>query len=383
MSITKDLSTLGLAAGTHSITVKARATGFTDSPSSNAVSYTARPKLSAPTVSIANKTLSITDTSGGASSFNIYLNGSYAGFVNKATSGSTTYPLYRLALERTTYTIGISAVPPSGSSYSESVLTNKSYTYSNSGYSVTVSSYFTYIDNVTVTFHFTGGTTATYTLATLQNSYQGHTFSNVYKVTATHSATSWYCYFYSGSNYYYLEPSGGETDAAMNIEWNCTMNSETEQSCITADSLVTMVDGTQKALGEIHTGEYIRSFDWDTMTLVSNKVIYSGCEQENWDEWYCQRYFKWTFSDGTVIKNCFSHRFYNKEAKAFIYLEYWRIGDHTYKADGTNPYLVSMEAINERVRYGRISGENGTNYFANNLLTGDRHCPTNIILPPE
>jgi hypothetical protein len=39
MSKTFDLSTLNLSAGTHEITVKARASGFADSPASNAVSY--------------------------------------------------------------------------------------------------------------------------------------------------------------------------------------------------------------------------------------------------------------------------------------------------------------------------------------------------------
>lgn len=39
MSKTFDLSTLNLSAGTHSITVKARASGYADSPASNSVSY--------------------------------------------------------------------------------------------------------------------------------------------------------------------------------------------------------------------------------------------------------------------------------------------------------------------------------------------------------
>lgn len=384
MAITLDLSTLGLPVGTHSITAKATASGYNDSVASNAVSYTAKQKLSAPTFTISNRVLSITDTSGRATSFNIYLNGVFAAFVNKATSGATTYALYNLALNRATYSIGISAVPASGSTYAESVLTTQNYTYTNSGYSVTIHNYFTYVDNVTVTFHFVNGTTSTYTLSQLYSSYRGHVFSGVYKVTATNSYSSWYCYFYTGSKYYYLEPAGGETDAAINIEWNCTMDSETEQNCITEDTLVTMADGTQKAIGSVRTGEYILSYDWDTMTLVPNKVTYACCEEENWNTgWYSQRYFKRTFSDGTVIKNCFSHRFYNREEKKFVYLEYWRIGDRTYKHDGTNPTLVSVETIYDRVRYARISGELGTNYFANGLLTGDRHCPTDIILPPE
>lgn len=45
MSTTFDLSTLGLSAGTHSITVKARASGYEDSDESNAVSYQVQPPI--------------------------------------------------------------------------------------------------------------------------------------------------------------------------------------------------------------------------------------------------------------------------------------------------------------------------------------------------
>ena len=41
MSKTFDLSTLNISEGTHTITVKARASGYTDSPASNSVSYVA------------------------------------------------------------------------------------------------------------------------------------------------------------------------------------------------------------------------------------------------------------------------------------------------------------------------------------------------------
>lgn len=53
MSRTFDLSTLGLSAGTHSITVKARASGYEDSDESNAVSYT-----------VGTQEITITSTSG-------------------------------------------------------------------------------------------------------------------------------------------------------------------------------------------------------------------------------------------------------------------------------------------------------------------------------
>ena len=61
-------------------------------------------------------------------------------------------------------------------------------------------------------------------------------------------------------------------------------------------------------------------------------------------------------------------------------MEEWEIGDHIYKGDGTTPYLVSVETIYEDCTFGRITGENGTNYFANGFLTGDRHCPSGLTV---
>lgn len=342
-------------------------------------------KLAAPSYTISNSIMTITDNSNGASSFNIYLNGVYKTFVNKNSTGATTFDLRKLGLDRTTYTIGVSAVPSAGSGLEMSNIAEQSYTYTNPGYTITIGYVFDWLDNIDITFYFTNGTTSTYSISQLYNSYRGESFTNVYKVAGSYGETSWYCLFItSDSNYIYLTPEGGQTNAVLNIEWNCTMHWEEPQSCITEDSMVLMADGTYKPLGEIKTGDYILSYNWETMQLEPNKVIYASSEEENWDTgWFAKRYYKWTFSDGTVIKNCFSHRFYNREAEAFIYLEYWRIGDHTYKEDGTTPYLVSVEEVWEEVRYARITGENGTNYFANGLLTGDRHCPSNLNLPLE
>ena len=59
-------------------------------------------------------------------------------------------------------------------------------------------------------------------------------------------------------------------------------------------------------------------------------------------------------------------------------MDEWNIGEHTINIKGEKVKLISHETIYEPVGYYRITGELGTNYFANGLLTGDRHCPTNI-----
>jgi len=177
-----------------------------------------------------------------------------------------------------------------------------------------------------------------------------------------------YLYNYGSNN-----PSGtviltGDVSISAFYSW---------QNCILADSMVTMADGSKKALGEIVVGDEILSYDWETGELIANPVIYASSQDDSQD-WTAVRYFVWTFSDGTIIKSAFAHRFYNAERKCFVHLEYWNIGDRIYKEDGTFAALVSKETVYESCTYARITGLYGTNYFANGALTGDSECPQNI-----
>ena len=144
--------------------------------------------------------------------------------------------------------------------------------------------------------------------------------------------------------------------------------------CLTGDTLVTMADRTEKRIDEIEVGDYILSYDWGTMSLVPNKVTYTDKDMNKTHT----EYDVWTFDDGSVVKTVHRHRFFNVERKAFVYMDEWKIGEHTVKIDGSMPMLVSHETVVETVNHYKISGELGTNYFANGLLTGDRYCPTEI-----
>ena len=230
---------------------------------------------------------------------------------------------------------------------------------------------------------YASGTTAEVPLE--QSTARGTSYSNVTSMTLSASDSTYIEYVIGGvtDDLYTVEGEG-----ILTLTGDCTITYCDGQECIAADTLVLMADGTQKQLGEIHTGDYILSYDWNTMQLVPNKVIYSSCEEPDWDTggWDAPRYFKRVFSDGTVIKQAFAHRFYNREAKKFVYMEQWALGQHTYaynNGQGKLVEYVDSEKVYQPLRFARITGENGTNYFANGLLTGDRHCPQNLILPPE
>ena len=161
-------------------------------------------------------------------------------------------------------------------------------------------------------------------------------------------------------------------NGVFEVTGNGTITMQT--SCLTGDTLVTMADRTEKRLDEIEVGDYILSYDWGTMSLVPNKVTYTDKDMNKTHT----EYDVWTFDDGSVVKTVHRHRFFNVERKAFVYMDEWKIGEHTVKIDGSMPMLVSHETITETVNHYKITGELGTNYFANGLLTGDRYCPTEI-----
>lgn len=184
------------------------------------------------------------------------------------------------------------------------------------------------------------------------------------------SSDTYYLYV-PGNNYYvgYVHVSASDY-----IEPNAIYNLPAE--CLTGDHLITMGDGSLKRLDEIKCGDYVRSYDWTTNKLVPKKVIFSDADEGKTHV----EYDKWTFDDGTIIKTVHRHEFYNAEAKRFKYMDEWKIGEHTYKEDGTKPALVAHELVKKTVRHYKITLEGGTNYFANGLLTGDRNNPKEIIL---
>ena len=183
-----------------------------------------------------------------------------------------------------------------------------------------------------------------------------------------------YCdYLYNpGSTYYHNE--GDYVYASDFIQPNAIYNLVAE--CLTGDHLITMGNGSLKRLDKIKCGDYVKSYDWSTNKLVPKRVIFSDADENKTHI----EYDKWTFDDGTIIKTVHRHEFYNVEAKRFKYMDEWKIGEHTYKEDGTRPALIAHETIKKTVRHYKITLEGGTNYFANGLLTGDRYNPKNIVL---
>jgi hypothetical protein len=167
---------------------------------------------------------------------------------------------------------------------------------------------------------------------------------------------------------YYLGGYGGYTkvdgDMTFHITWD---------SCLTGDTLVTMFDKSEKRLDEIEVGDKVLSVDFDMKQHIVSEVVYTD---KNMNKHHTE-YDLWIFSDGTEIKTVHKHEFYNLEAKRMKYIDEWKIGEHTLKVDGTHPALVEHKNIKEVAKHYKITLDGNTAYFANGLLTGDRHCPKN------
>ncbi len=263
-----------------------------------------------------------------------------------------------------TYTVSVEAV---GTNFANSLKsTGVSFTKESDGYTVTVKSKAGDSDNINqFTLNFKNGSSTTIAYG---NGGFG-TYTNVVSITT--------------SDYLEIEENGvtkSIQETTYNLIADVIIERALSGACIDANTLVTMADSSTKKLGEIEVGDEVLSIDYDTMTLISRKVIYSGKDEPGYSHWYVNSYWENVYSDGTIINQAMKHRFYNLENQSYVYLDYWNEGEHTYKLDGSNPYLVSRTLKQGKLNYARITLEDSNNYFANGLSTGDRNCCPNPVI---
>ena len=139
-------------------------------------------------------------------------------------------------------------------------------------------------------------------------------------------------------------------------------------TCLTGDTLITLADGTTKRIDTITLADKVLAYNPETMDLGADEII--RCDSDKIK--IHSEYDIWTFDDGTIIKTVHRHRFYNVERSTMVYMDEWKIGEHAIKMDGTKVALVNHVNVREVVRHYTIFTKN-QNYFANGLLSGNRH----------
>lgn len=139
-------------------------------------------------------------------------------------------------------------------------------------------------------------------------------------------------------------------------------------TCLTGDTLITLADRTQKRIDELTLQDRVLSIDTETGKFVADEITYTdSTEHKTFTE-----YDVWTFSDGTIVKTVHRHRFYNVEKQAMVYMDEWNIGEHAVNQNGEYIALVSHENVKEEVKHYTLFTKH-QNYFANGLLSGNRH----------
>jgi len=198
----------------------------------------------------------------------------------------------------------------------------------------------------------------------------------LYNVKSIDGTGNYICYVKDGESTSNTHDCG---NPALALTLNINITKVGTSNCIDENTMITMADGSLKAMKYIETGDEVLSIDYETMTLVARTVIYTSKDEPSYSTWTVPSYYLHTFSDGTTIKRAMRHRFYNLEVQGYKHMDYWTEGLHAFKIDGTNPELVSTEIVQEQLHYARITLEGSNNYFANGLSTGDSECCPNKV----
>ena len=144
-------------------------------------------------------------------------------------------------------------------------------------------------------------------------------------------------------------------------------------TCLTGDMNILMSDGTEKAIKDINSTDTIVAYDLASGKIVPEATIKHTDAYQGHSGKFAPQYQKYTFSDGTIIKEVYKHRFLNLSRMEFINLCDWNIGDKIYKIDGTTPSLISAETINEQVEHFTVDSDVYRTEFVQGCLSGNRY----------
>ena len=145
-----------------------------------------------------------------------------------------------------------------------------------------------------------------------------------------------------------------------------------DNTCLTGDMLVTLADGSEKQICELTSDDTYLAYDFATGDFATATAEYIDAVNGHSGK-FADKYQKYTFEDGTIIKEVHKHRFLNLRRMEFINLCDWEIGDRIYKIDGTTPALISKEVITEKVEHFTIMTSKYQNVFVQGCLSGNRY----------
>ena len=309
-----------------------------------------KPTLNAPTISLSNSTLTITNpaTNGNfVTSYRIF-NGS----AELAVLTSKTVDLSTLLTDPGTYSITVKASAPN---FNNSAASNSvSYKVTVAGYKLTITQVGNGMGMADIVY--ADGTSATV--------YDEGTYNDVATVSYVNA---------DRGGYVMKDSSGGSHDAPYNLTSDTTLEID-NQPCMIEGTQITLADGTTKAIEDI---------TYDDELLVWN--FYDGKFDKAKPSWIkveqtAPRYNLVKFSNGSEVGfvgpggNIGYHRIFNKEAGAFTHTGVADTpnGTTTFAQDGTFPTVVSQEVVEKEVKFYNVITDKHYNIFANGILTSCR-----------
>ena len=325
------------------------------------------PTLNAPTISLSNSTVTITNpvTNGSfVSGYDVYKNGTLLTSITLATVDLST-----LITDSGTYTITVKA---KGTNFNESVASNSvSYVIQSISYTVSVnlekyaysmSVYDGQNDSTGIILgSVSGGETKSFNITSGYLYISGSTSTGSHKTGVLSGGVS---LIEDGNNYALYKVSGDGSITGFNYT-----------PCFVEGTLITMANGTQKPVENIEYGDEVLCYDFEKGEQTTSYIDWMIPKQT------ATEYWKITLSDGTVIKlvgpkdgpnKDKSHRLYNVTKQSFMYPQDFEKDDLTLKENGDLVKVVSCEKIEEKVNFYNISSKDHINVYAENVLTSNR-----------
>lgn len=324
-----------------------------------------QPTLNAPTITIDDKTLKITNPA------------SNGNFVTKFKVFSNGTALTEAVIKGSTTTVNLSTLLTTAGTYSITAKASAA-NFNDSAASSAVEYVVQAAEKYTITVTNTGNYDITFTqkgvtLTTVAGSGGGGTGSGSFEAEAGTVTSS------TGALYTQADTvvTGGiSVDSVTSTSPTFTITGAgtitVDPWCIIEGTKITLADGTTKAVEDI---------TYDDELLVWN--FYAGRFDKAKPTWIkiaeiAPRYNLVKFSNGTEVGFVGAggekgyHRIFNKEAGAFTYtgnLKETPNGTTTFAQDETFPTVISQEVIEKEVKFYNIITDKHYNIFANGILT--------------
>jgi hypothetical protein len=137
--------------------------------------------------------------------------------------------------------------------------------------------------------------------------------------------------------------------------------------CLVEGTMITLADGSRKAVEDVRYDDLIRVWNFDLGELSEALPVFVKQEETY------NKHYRFTFSDGTVLRTV-GHHVFNKQAGEFTMLvrDTTPVGTITFNEQGEEVTLIAKETIEETVKFYNVWTQYHLNLFADGILTSNR-----------